>query len=438
MEKQVEYANFYLQKGALVYDKVKEIPVIKSQINRLLFKKDQAGLEATLSFKELLNILKNNRAEKGISIKDISELEESISAFDGILRNEKVIPQFYFPFIFSNKTNNTFQRSATDETLYVYSTDPDEPSSVPSYKVEGDQLVPTGEMLDEQNAQQRNVVVLGFDENNDGYTVGNALDTLTVDTTNNPNINYYTSGYGRVAIKEIAVELLKEAWYKGKADVHYDGVVIYFDGNVVGPNFNKSGSYGANPIAMYEEYGLYYFKDSLSISRTGPYRGVLYAKIKKSDVRDHVVYNSSNNSEVKNSLIKERFFMAAGNLGYGSPPYSIYGGDFSTPTHVYNSYLEAVQLWIFEYDTWPVGRKNVDIVKPYRYLMGLTNNKLGREYYRSSDEYYAAYLIFNAPYTKLRGNNIYLVYNPRYVRLAGGSGMNTFSLKGQWDYFTQY
>ncbi len=393
IEKQVEYANENLKNLDVFYNKYKHVVVFRDFIENKKKKKNNADLDATVTLPEIFNFIEQNKSL--FKKEDIESLKRVHEAFDGLLPDEELVPQLFFPFVNQQPVkDDNYHARGTDETVYVFSTDPDEPDAVPSYKINdnGDYILYDDQLTEQEASQLSEVVVLGFSE----------------DISNNPNLpdndtisqiqqgQYLFRTY--LTLKGASFTNPKESWVNGKADIHI---------NVMGTLYQRSASY----ISPFENLDITVLKDNGDMKPGGKF----LKKVKRSKMYgDYIEFDK---------MLETDFSLDLFNHNPGYYIGTCYSGNRFVDASNYPSLLiqEASSLSfadivIFEYDAWPARKNYLDYYQawpdhsnslsdPERITPVETNFYV----YRSNDIAFAFYRVYN----------IYYAYYNDYYRCGG-------------------
>ena len=389
IKEQVEYANSHLLKLGIIFDKLWHQDSFKSIILDEMRKKVNKGYDAEILFKDILSILEKSNDIKYSEL-DYYKIKNEIEAFQGILKDNKLEPQVFIPFFVKNEkklrlTNN----KSTNDTKYVLTTEPNEPTEVKVYIENNGQLQELPDKINEQDAILiDDLIALGLNEFNPNDEIDyNPLiiqDTISVNPVNPSQGNISSEISYDLWLSRMKITKHKEPWYKGGSEVHFSikGITGNNNGHIVnytnGQVFNEEYQVPINVTA------------SLAAGK-----GKCFAFWTRKQVNNGVV-------KERNRIMAKNFCSSA----YISPIYF--------PDGISKNY-EAVRILVFEYDTWPAAIYESKVFQPMNGILSNSEPNLyndGTVYNRGDDkypyvhgrtwnDYYASYVVFNIPYTQL-------------------------------------
>ena len=390
IDQQVKYANDHLGDLGRFYEKYKNLPAFRQFISEVRSKKARANLDETVTLPEILTFIEQNK--KLFRNEDVEKLKGVEESFDGLLPDEELIPQLYFPSFddLDTKDHNTLARGFGDETVYVYSTDPDEPDAPPAYKLDdNDNYVLYDDQLTEQEASRiSNLVVLGFNEDANTPTLP-PIDTIEPAQSGSYVINT------KLKFDGASFTNPRENWPKGTSDIHITGL-----GYFLNPDITSEDIYVTNR------------KDNGELKPKGSLLAIIRRKHMKNG--DYIHFNKTLiNNFIHGDILPvsldnligrcsngDKFINEGWYLGYS--PYSPESLDFA-------------DFVLFEYDVWPAPRRYFPLYnfwpgRPNTISNQLRYEKLANDQYvyRSTDRAFAFYRVYNvywAHYNDLRTCN---------------------------------
>ena len=223
IEQQVKYANDHLGDLGRFYEKYKNVPAFRQFISEVRSKKERANMDGTVTLPEIFTFIEQNK--KLFRKEDVEKLKSVEEAFDGLLPDEELIPQLFFPTFedISTKEHNTLARGAGNETVYVFGTDPDEPDAPPAYKLDdnGNYVLYDDQLTEQEGARLASLVVLSFNEDVNNPTLP-PVDTL-------PPSQFGPYEFSTtLKLKGAAFTDPKESWVNGKSEINIVGLGYYW------------------------------------------------------------------------------------------------------------------------------------------------------------------------------------------------------------------
>ena len=182
---------------------------------------------------------------------NIENLNQAINAFKGIEGKDKQLEVYVPRFAKANNVSNQFYEDI-DELEYVIPSGDETEEILPGYELNDNEMLElSGKFIDEYYASTKPVYLIYFSEDEFGQNYSTSPSN-TPFITNEPigPQPSYSFGVGNeiinIKIDKMGVRCLKEAWWKGKADVAIRADKHTWNGKVDGNSGAASVDYGSN------------------------------------------------------------------------------------------------------------------------------------------------------------------------------------------------